>query len=231
MFQRQNLATSVVHTPDSTAGKTALSIQHNSAMCTNDSYPIDSLDRSGKGNALGDCRSSNPPSTQQLTRDRGPAPKRLKFTSLNKDKKATIVDQKTLKNFFQPKPGRAEANPSDIVEQIPALDYPAKLQDESSPARPNAGASHNQHATSESNPTLVRPHSNLASTEALATSASNVRDDFATRVEWTKLFSRRDPPRCEGHNEPCICLETKKKGINCGRKFYICSRYEISRII
>lgn len=47
----------------------------------------------------------------------------------------------------------------------------------------------------------------------------------ASKEGWTKLFSKRPPPRCEGHAEPCISLTTKKPGVNRGRQFWMCPRY------
>jgi AP endonuclease-2 len=46
----------------------------------------------------------------------------------------------------------------------------------------------------------------------------------ASKEGWTKLFSKKPSPRCEGHAEPCILLTTKKPGVNCGRQFWMCSR-------
>jgi AP endonuclease-2 len=59
--------------------------------------------------------------------------------------------------------------------------------------------------------------------------SESVVDPIVAKEGWTKLFTKRQPPRCEGHNEPCISLETKKKGFNCGRSFWICARYAISQ--
>lgn len=49
----------------------------------------------------------------------------------------------------------------------------------------------------------------------------------ASKEGWTKLFSKRPPPRCEGHAEPCISLTTKKPGVNRGRQFWMCPRYVV----
>ncbi|ORY11534.1 Endonuclease/exonuclease/phosphatase [Clohesyomyces aquaticus] len=49
-------------------------------------------------------------------------------------------------------------------------------------------------------------------------------DPIETKESWSKLFSKKPPPRCESHHEPCITLTTKKPGVNCGRQFWICSR-------
>jgi AP endonuclease-2 len=46
----------------------------------------------------------------------------------------------------------------------------------------------------------------------------------ASKESWTKLFSKKPSPRCEGHAEPCIILTTKKPGVNCGRQFWMCPR-------
>jgi AP endonuclease-2 len=46
----------------------------------------------------------------------------------------------------------------------------------------------------------------------------------ASKEGWTKLFSKKPMPRCEGHAEPCMLLTTKKPGVNCRRQFWMCSR-------
>ena len=51
-----------------------------------------------------------------------------------------------------------------------------------------------------------------------------VHDPIESKESWSKLFSKPVAPRCEGHNEPCISLVTKKSGINCGRSFWMCPR-------
>lgn len=51
-----------------------------------------------------------------------------------------------------------------------------------------------------------------------------VHDPVASAESWSKLFTKPIAPRCEGHDEPCISLLTKKSGMNCGRSFWMCSR-------
>ena len=49
--------------------------------------------------------------------------------------------------------------------------------------------------------------------------------DSAKSIEsWSKLFARPVLPRCEGHDEPCKVMVTKKPGVNCGRSFYMCAK-------
>ena len=52
----------------------------------------------------------------------------------------------------------------------------------------------------------------------------SVHDPIETKESWSKLFTKPVAPRCEGHNEPCITLLTKKPGINLGRSFWMCRR-------
>ena len=52
----------------------------------------------------------------------------------------------------------------------------------------------------------------------------NVHDPVESKESWSKLFTKPAAPRCEGHDEPCISLLTKKPGMNLGRSFWMCSR-------
>lgn len=53
---------------------------------------------------------------------------------------------------------------------------------------------------------------------------NSVHDPIKSKDSWSKLFTKPVAPRCEGHNEPCISLVTKKSGMNFGRSFWICPR-------
>ena len=55
-------------------------------------------------------------------------------------------------------------------------------------------------------------------------SPQHVHDPIASAESWSKLFTKPAAPCCEGHNEPCITLLTKKSGMNCGRSFWMCPR-------
>ncbi|KAJ5555550.1 Endonuclease/exonuclease/phosphatase [Penicillium sp. DV-2018c] len=49
-------------------------------------------------------------------------------------------------------------------------------------------------------------------------------DPIVSKEDWSKLFTKKSAPLCEGHQEPCISLTTKKPGMNFGRAFWICPR-------
>lgn len=49
-------------------------------------------------------------------------------------------------------------------------------------------------------------------------------DPVAAKEQFAMLFTKKPPPRCEGHDEPCKSFKTLKKGANQGREFWICAR-------
>ena len=53
---------------------------------------------------------------------------------------------------------------------------------------------------------------------------SVIHDPVESKDSWSRLFTKPVAPRCEGHNEPCITLLTKKNGMNYGRSFWMCPR-------
>ena len=52
----------------------------------------------------------------------------------------------------------------------------------------------------------------------------SVHDPVEIKESWSKLFTKPTAPRCEGHDEPCVSLLTKKPGMNLGRSFWMCRR-------
>lgn len=65
-----------------------------------------------------------------------------------------------------------------------------------------------------------------------STAASPSPSEIAAQLEateqnqrsWSALFSKPVAPLCESHNEPCKTMQTKKKGSNQGRSFWMCAR-------
>ena len=52
----------------------------------------------------------------------------------------------------------------------------------------------------------------------------SVHDPVESKESWSKLFTKPTAPRCEGHDESCVSLLTKKPGMNLGRSFWMCRR-------
>ncbi|KAL9600616.1 MAG: hypothetical protein Q9219_003049 [cf. Caloplaca sp. 3 TL-2023] len=51
-----------------------------------------------------------------------------------------------------------------------------------------------------------------------------VHDPIQSKDSWSRLFTKPAPPLCEGHEEPCKTMLTKKNGMNRGRSFWMCAR-------
>lgn len=108
--------------------------------------------------------------------------------------------QQSLRGFFAPKVSPAKPKPEDPSSQHALDEKP----------------SHNAPAGSEED----RPPSSFPP----PVTPPPVRDPEASKESWVKLFSKKPPPRCESHDEPCKSFTTKKPGVNCGRHFWTCSR-------
>ena len=79
-------------------------------------------------------------------------------------------------------------------------------------------------------PQSVRPMYSAETTgsaahcESTLSGSTCIHDQDESKESWSRLFTRPVAPRCEGHNEPCITLLTKKPGMNLGRSFWMCPR-------
>lgn len=69
-------------------------------------------------------------------------------------------------------------------------------------------------------PRVPRPPATSGSTSP----SFPIHDPIESKESWSRLFSKRAAPLCEGHREPCKTMQTKKPGVNCGRSFFICAR-------
>ncbi len=172
-------------------------------------------------------------------------PKRAKSGSTAKTPPTTTKGQQSLKGFFKSKSvstlgavGNKQGSESTPLssENIPSCSLlPAVELVERSPTGgpgPQAGAAK---SSLDSPPRTIPNNSqmdrcNSAEASPLTNGAyargykDLVHDPIESKESWTKLFTKPAAPRCEGHNEPCISLLTKKSGMNCGRSFWMCPR-------
>jgi AP endonuclease-2 len=159
-----------------------------------------------------------------------PSSKRRKTSGTTKDTNGTSNTQKSLMSFFQPKQPKSEVTSPPCC---PTPDFESPLKSLTTSA--TLASPSNKHRSTEQEADLESVEYQQAIYDDLAKSKRDAElhtpftpesfiDPSDTKVEWTKIFSKRDAPRCEGHKEPCISLETKKKGPNCGRRFWICPR-------
>ena len=65
-------------------------------------------------------------------------------------------------------------------------------------------------------------------TPSASPSPSDISNQLAANEQnqrsWNALFRKPVAPLCEGHKEPCKTMQTKKKGANQGRSFWMCAR-------
>jgi AP endonuclease 2 len=220
-----------------------------SAIPTNISTPVETIKeedistsgQSSKDNkstspskAISSDRSSNVPRLSTASQQDSPPPsKRRKPNTTTKDSNAASGNQKTLKSFFQTREPKnsISSRQSPVDTQVSGWSKesisPTSNFDDSDRSLPNRVHFNTQDAilSSTNTPFQAKPESGTADLDVdNTTTTERFIDPEESKFGWTKIFSKRDPPRCEGHNEPCISLETKKKGPNCGRRFWICPR-------
>ncbi|KAK0335447.1 Class II abasic (AP) endonuclease [Friedmanniomyces endolithicus] len=99
----------------------------------------------------------------------------------------------------------------------------------SAPSLPDTATTADQHplptTAPPSAPASPTPSTLSAFTDASPSSfTAHAASISATQKTWSTLFSRPIAPLCEGHSEPCKTMQTKKKGSNQGRSFWMCAR-------
>ena len=156
--------------------------------------------------------------------------------------------QQSLKGFFKPKPttsasivttvsvtGIAESVTNHKGAQAISTRLPATQVPEGTTGG-SAGNLFSPHKPSQTSRSGVDTSPSKSDASPSSTSCSptpirtrmpspqQVHDPVASAESWSKLFTKPAAPRCEGHDEPCITLLTKKSGMNCGRSFWMCPR-------
>ena len=145
---------------------------------------------------------------------------KISSPSPNANGVSVVKGQQSLKGFFQARSKVPESHPA--ATGAPPVVYSTPIIGDAKPASEVVAAARTE---------TIPPPAALPAASASHTNPSPflVCDpgaaQQASREGWTKLFSKRPPPRCEGHAEPCISLTTKKPGVNRGRQFWMCSRY------
>ncbi|KAL9127074.1 MAG: hypothetical protein Q9217_003976 [Psora testacea] len=153
--------------------------------------------------------------------------------------------QQSLRGFFRPKTTQVptllattggDSSPPDINESSPDPPAAPALNGTNTPPHSNPATCPKDIATPPmgvSQPASGRNiaedgnHSTASPAAPASASAEDleiVHDPVEIKESWSKLFTKPLEPRCEGHDEPCICLLTKKPGMNLGRSFWMCPR-------
>lgn len=188
--------------------------------------------------------STGSPEKKRRSNDSQPtkSAKRTKASSSSSNT-TTLKSQQSLKGFFKPK---ASTSTSSNIASLSALEESASNGSPleptfneqvsetagltiASPAPNTPRSSRNTRRETSDTPTTPKakpspsPLLRSPSMRSEGTDADFI-DPIVSKESWTKLFTKKPAPRCEGHDEPCITLTTKKNGVNCGRQFWICPR-------
>ncbi|KXS97245.1 hypothetical protein AC578_26 [Pseudocercospora eumusae] len=145
-------------------------------------------------------------------------------------KAAPSKGQQSLKGFFQ-----AKNVPVKAAKGSPENGSKDETEYSDKTAPTTGGVKSNEDNATPETPT-EHPQTPSASQSTADTAQDEAPDpsprQFASKLasaeksqhQWGALFSRPVAPICEGHNEPCKTMQTKKKGSNQGRSFWMCAR-------
>jgi AP endonuclease-2 len=137
--------------------------------------------------------------------------------------------QQSLKGFFQPKPATLAKGEDGSENKKDASSTSESTIPGATPASPAATAKTSSTSVLQSPSTPSQKPSatptSVNTNPSPTTSLSNFEARSATSATWSALLnSRPTAPKCEDHGEPCKTMQTKKKGSNQGRSFWMCAR-------
>ncbi|KEQ72377.1 APN2 DNA lyase apurinic/apyrimidinic [Aureobasidium namibiae CBS 147.97] len=137
--------------------------------------------------------------------------KKQKTVPASTSKAAPAKGQKSLKGFFQSNPKPQERATSDYTM---------------SEAANSSSTPHRVNTKDLTSPADARGSSKASETkfEALDDADEMVYDPIENKESWQTLFRKPAAPLCESHEEPCKSMQTRKKGENQGRSFWMCAR-------
>ena len=161
--------------------------------------------------------------------------KRAKFTSTTAMHSSIGKGQQSLEGFFKPKSAASshkltdvndEQEPHDATVHSQSLRLDAPLNLVPSPTEFPIHTKDSSHLCESDNSTLPAANDGeFMQNSALSLPRNDsVHDPIESKESWSKLFTKPVAPRCEGHDEACITLVTKKPGMNLGRSFWMCPR-------
>lgn len=167
--------------------------------------------------------------------------KKQKPTTASTSKTAPAKGQKSLKGFFQPKSKPAPEVVEDEENDTAANGVSAAAIEQSSngidesvdkAVGPNdIPAAHSSKpstakggANGPDSPATTKTPAKSDTLHSLEDDDEMVYDPIVNKESWQSLFKKPIAPLCEGHEEPCKSMQTKKKGENQGRSFWMCAR-------
>ncbi|KAF2160285.1 hypothetical protein M409DRAFT_29374 [Zasmidium cellare ATCC 36951] len=166
-------------------------------------------------NDSGPSQSTSPDSKRKASVNQESPLKKQKSEPKTSSSKAQAPSkgQQSLRGFFQaksqPAPAAAlkDAASTDIVGDTQSMDEVDAEQSQSA-----------------ATPTNTQPSEFASPSPSPSKFASQLASAEQTQRSWGALFSKPVAPLCESHQEPCKTMQTKKKGSNQGRSFWMCAR-------
>ncbi|KAK5136178.1 hypothetical protein LTR08_004015 [Meristemomyces frigidus] len=172
---------------------------------------------------------------------KAPAPAKSKPSKLQKLDAAALKPkgQQSLKGFFGKsstspiKPSTAhtatqheEAQTAEEPPTTPQTPFAAShpLPDETSTKAPDSAPTTTDAAPSPTPEPPASPPPSASPQTSPSRFTARLAAAEQAQKSWGTLFSRPVAPLCEGHAEPCKTMQTKKKGTNQGRSFWMCAR-------
>jgi AP endonuclease-2 len=161
-----------------------------------------------------------------------PAKKTKSGTAATSTASASVAKgQQSLRGFFQPKaapPSKTDSDAALKIESGTETKDTQAIGDSTTPLsnvdQADSSATRNPSTPPSKSRESATPASAVSFTSPTA-SLSNFEARSATSASWSALLnSRPTAPKCEDHSEPCKTMQTKKKGSNQGRSFFMCAR-------
>ncbi|KAK4609963.1 DNA-(apurinic or apyrimidinic site) endonuclease 2 [Fulvia fulva] len=141
----------------------------------------------------------------------------------NGTKTQSTKGQQSLKGFFQsknPPPVQLPTEPAQTLDinGVSSAETTVTETADSEFPRPTTQSEPSQ------TPSSTQPSTAASQSPSPRQFASQLATAEKTQRTWGALFAKPVAPLCEGHAEPCKSMQTKKKGSNQGRSFWMCAR-------
>ncbi|KAG9659668.1 APN2 DNA lyase apurinic/apyrimidinic, partial [Aureobasidium melanogenum] len=238
MFKKPTAPAAPTTTASSSSGQTGSASTSKSIQSTNANSALDETAGASSTNVVISPsperkRKASETSTAQSSKKQKPTPS-------STSKTAPAKGQKSLKGFFQAKP-KPEEQSNGSNENVPA----ARETTVSKDAQETIGdttASEAAYASSTPPSLSMKDLTSSANARGIPVASDTpaksvsqplpppddademVYDPIVNKESWQTLFRKPAAPLCESHEEPCKSMQTKKKGENQGRSFWMCAR-------
>lgn len=164
-----------------------------------------------------------------------PTKRGLKRTKTNESESAAKANgglaQSSLMGFFKPKqpasrpppppPSPSSTAGTDTANNDVRLSQPSPTKNKDAGLVRSLSGISEPPSVSAGSPSKPAPPPPSASSTSALDSLERVFDPIEVKESWSKFnLGKRVVPKCE-HGEPCMILQTKKPGVNCGKSHHL----------